>query len=82
MAPGLVGWPEGTFHTRRDSTSADELDGAMADTRLGPPERPIPADKTRQGEIILRTPIRRAIFIAGLVGAVILPIVFAIWSRL
>lgn len=31
----------------------------------------------RQGEIILRTPLRRAIFIAGLVGIVILAFVLS-----
>jgi hypothetical protein len=39
-----------------------------------PPETraPYPAEKVRGGEIILRTPLRRAIFIAGLAGAAIL----------
>lgn len=31
-----------------------------------------PAEKARQGDIILRTPLERAIFIAGLAGAVVL----------
>lgn len=31
--------------------------------------------KARQGEIILRTPMRKAIFIAGLVGFVVLAII-------
>lgn len=30
-----------------------------------------PADKARQGDIILKTPLQRAIFIAGLVGMVL-----------
>lgn len=34
--------------------------------------QPYPAEKARGGEIILRTPQRRIIFIAGLVGAVLL----------
>jgi hypothetical protein len=33
---------------------------------------PYPAEKARGGEIILRTPLRRAIFIAGLAGAAVL----------
>jgi hypothetical protein len=33
---------------------------------------PYPARKARGGEIILKTPYQRAIFIAGLAGAVIL----------
>jgi hypothetical protein len=32
--------------------------------------RPYPAEKARGGEIILRTPTRRFVFLAGLVGAV------------
>jgi hypothetical protein len=36
-----------------------------------------PAEKARQGEIILRTPLRRAIFVAGLVGIVL---VAALWA--
>lgn len=31
-----------------------------------------PADKARQGEIILRTPLRRAIFIGGMLAALAL----------
>ena len=37
-------------------------------------------ERARQGEIILRTRRRRAIFIAGLVGIVFLPLLLAlIW---
>jgi hypothetical protein len=41
------------------------------------PTAPDPAEKARGGEIILRTPLRRAIFIAGLAGAVVLALVLA-----
>ena len=48
-------------------------------TRQGPTQpasqqkqEPYPASKARGGEIILNTPLRRWIFIAGLVGAVLL----------
>jgi hypothetical protein len=34
-----------------------------------------PAEKARQGEIILRRPWQRVVFIAGLAGAVILALV-------
>jgi hypothetical protein len=34
-----------------------------------------PAEKARQGEIVLRTPLRRAIFIGGLVGALFILII-------
>lgn len=39
-----------------------------------PPKQPYPAEKARGGEIILRTPLRRAIFIGGLggIGALLL----------
>ena len=38
---------------------------------------PYPAEKARGGEIILRTPLRRAIFIAGLAGAAVLALLLA-----
>jgi hypothetical protein len=41
--------------------------------REGPAQpAPYPAEKARGGEIILRTPLRRAIFVGGLVAAVII----------
>jgi len=36
------------------------------------PEQPYPAEEARGGEIILNTPLKRWVFIAGLVGAVCL----------
>ena len=36
------------------------------------PKQPYPAEKARGGEIILDTPLKRWVFIAGLVGAVCL----------
>ena len=41
-------------------------------------QKPYPADKARGGEIILNTPARRAIFLAGLIGAVILAVILMI----
>jgi len=41
------------------------------------PTAPYPAEKARGGEIILRTPLRRAIFIAGLAEAVVLALLLA-----
>lgn len=38
-------------------------------------QKPYPAEKARGGEIILNTPLRRAIFLSGLIGAFILVIV-------
>ena len=33
-----------------------------------------PAENARQGEIILKTPLQRGIFIAGLAGMILLPV--------
>jgi hypothetical protein len=46
--------------------------------REGPAQKaPYPAEKARGGEIILNTPARRAIFLAGLIGAVLLVLIMA-----
>lgn len=42
-----------------------------------PPQEPYPAEKARGGEIVLRTPARKVIFLAGLVGALLLALVIA-----
>jgi len=52
-------------------------DPAMTERNEQQPTAPYPAEKARGGEIILRTPLRRAIFIAGLVGAVVLALLLA-----
>ncbi len=44
--------------------------------------QPYPAEKARGGEIILRTPQRRIIFIAGLAGAVLLAVVLGVFAWL
>ena len=41
-------------------------------------QKPYPAEKARGGEIILNTPARRAIFLMGLIGAVVLAVVLMI----
>jgi hypothetical protein len=41
-------------------------------------QKPYPAEKARGGEIILNTPGRRAIFLTGLIGAVVLAVVLMI----
>jgi hypothetical protein len=38
-------------------------------------EKPYPAEKARGGEIILNTPLRRAVFVSGLIGAFVLVLV-------
>jgi hypothetical protein len=41
-------------------------------------QKPYPAEKARGGEIILNTRARRAIFLTGLIGAVVLALVLMI----
>ncbi len=41
-------------------------------------QKTYPAEKARGGVIILNTPARRAIFAAGLIGAVVLALVLVI----
>ena len=38
-------------------------------------QKPYPAEKARGGEIVLNTRLRRAIFLAGLIGAVVLVLI-------
>jgi hypothetical protein len=48
--------------------------------REGPAQpAPYPAEKARGGKIILRTPLRRAIFIGGLVAAVVVALALVLW---
>jgi hypothetical protein len=35
-------------------------------------QKPYPAEKARGGEIILNTPFRRAVFLSGPIGAIVL----------
>jgi hypothetical protein len=39
---------------------------------------PYPAEKARGGEIILNTPLKRWVFIGGLVGAVVLALLLSL----
>lgn len=49
--------------------------------RDGPPQPPpYPAEKARGGEIVLRTRLRRAIFIGGLVAIAIIALALAFWE--
>jgi hypothetical protein len=43
------------------------------------PPAPYPAEKTRGGEIILRTPLRRMIFIGGLVAVGVVALILVFW---
>jgi hypothetical protein len=42
--------------------------------------QPYPAEKARGGEIILRTPLRRAIFLGGLAASVLLVLILGVWA--
>ena len=45
-----------------------------------PPQRqPYPAEKARGGEIILDTNVKRWVFAAGLIGAVVLGLLLSVW---
>jgi len=43
-----------------------------------PPKSSYTADDVRGGEIILNSPLRRAVFIAGLAGAVVLALILVL----
>jgi hypothetical protein len=45
-----------------------------------PSQPEYPAEKARQGEIILRTPLRKAIFFGGLIAFVLLAVIFSMLS--
>ena len=49
--------------------------------RAPPSEHPYPAEKARGGDIVLNTPGRRAIFIAGLAGAALLVVILGLLAR-
>lgn len=42
-------------------------------------QKAYPAEKARGGEIILTTPLRRAVFLAGLIGAVCFVIIMMLF---
>jgi hypothetical protein len=63
----------GTIEGRRGCNHEDESIGMSEGDDTQQPT--YSAEKVRQGEIILRTRARRVIFIAGLVGLVILALV-------
>ena len=46
-----------------------------APAQPAPAPKPYPAEKARGGEIILKKPLQRYLFIAGLAGAVVLVLV-------
>jgi len=66
-----------------DGSSSEEVVETMpvreAPAQPAPP-RPYSAEKARGGEIILKTPERRFIFIAGLAGAVVLGVLLALFT--
>jgi hypothetical protein len=38
-------------------------------------QKPYPAEKARGGEIVLTTPLRRVVFLSGLIGAIVLVVI-------
>ena len=42
-----------------------------------PEQQPYPAEKARGGEIILKTPLKRWVFISGLIGAAVLALLLS-----
>jgi hypothetical protein len=54
----------------RFALEATEESAVAEEENTGP--KTYPADKARQGEVILRTPLRRAIFIGGFLVALAL----------
>jgi hypothetical protein len=50
------------------------------DDRVDKDRRPYPGQKARGGNVVLRRPWERLVFIAGLVGAVVLVLVIT-WFR-
>jgi hypothetical protein len=46
-----------------------------------PPPKSYPAEKARGGRIVLRTKTRKAIFIAGLAGGVVLALLVSLFAR-
>lgn len=43
------------------------------------PQQPYPAGKARGGDIVLKTSLQRWVFIAGLVGAVLLVLILSLF---
>jgi len=52
-------------------------DPGRSDATSTAPERSYPAEKARGGEIILNTPLKRGLFVAGLAGGVALALVLS-----
>jgi hypothetical protein len=45
----------------------------------GRPQRPYPAEKARGGVIVLKRPLQRWVFVAGLAGAVLLVLILSLF---
>jgi hypothetical protein len=70
----------GTRQALQRSSKGDDggdPDMAREAPAQSPPPKGYPAEKARGGEIILKTPLQRWVFIAGLIGAVVLVLVLA-----
>lgn len=51
------------------------MEGKLMTSERDADREAYPAEKARQGEIILRTPARRVIFFGGLIGFVLLALI-------
>jgi hypothetical protein len=56
----------------------DMIREGLAQPGLPPDQEPYPAEKARGGEIILNTPLKRWVFVGGLVCAVVLALLFGL----
>jgi hypothetical protein len=62
------------FVASAQARSRSLWESAVADEENTGPKT-YPADKARQGDIVLRTPARRAIFIGGMLAALVLVLI-------
>ena len=80
-----TGWSgkEPSFPRRRNGFGGPLLTKMARESPVEspPPSKPYPAEKARGGESILRTKARKAIFIAGLAGCVLLALLVSLFAR-
>jgi hypothetical protein len=64
-----------TFLLRKEAKGNADMDRKAS----GRPQRPYPAEKARGGEVVLKRPLQRWVFAAGLVGAVLLALILSLF---
>lgn len=62
---------------RNDACQEADHDPRKSDATRTAPGATLPAEKARGGEIILNTPLKRGLFVAGLAGAVALALILS-----